>query len=582
MLKNLLTGLLRGNGTRRRDFLPTDDGDAVSTELREALRLLSVHDYAHASELCERLLRHDSGMVRAWEILGAIALGLGDCALACERFERAVALAGDDPQLLANAAEASRRAGRFERALELSQRALALQPDHAASLHARVFALEACWRSDEALEACREAIALQPDFAKLRVSYMMMLNRAAADPALVLEAHCLWGDRFCGAQQAGGVVHRNPPQPQRRLRIGYVSADLCQHAVSHFVLPLLEHHDPADFEVYCYSNAQASDDVTRRCEALAAHWRDIAYSTDQAADELIRADGIDILIDLSGHTAGNRLRLFARRPAPIQITYLGYPATTGLAQMDYRLTDACADPPGASESHYRERLLRLPHCLWCFAPPRQMPEVSALPGARAGHITFGSLNSMFKLTPALVALWARLLRELPASKLVLATVAEGESRRRIAREFEANGIDPARLEFHGFLPRNEFWGLHSRIDLALDSFPCNGGATTCETLWLGVPVVSLAGAMFQSRAGLSILSNVGLAELVAHQPEDYVRIALDLARDPERLAQLRSGMRSRMRASPLLDAPGFTRDFEAACRSAWKQWCEQGPRAGAC
>jgi protein O-GlcNAc transferase len=271
--------------------------------------------------------------------------------------------------------------------------------------------------------------------------------------------------------------------------------------------------------------------------------------------------------------------VFARKPAPVQMTYLGYPATTGLAQMDYRITDGRADPHGVSEGRYVERLLRMPHSLWCFAPPPQMPEVEPLPASRAGHITFGSLNSMFKLTPRLLALWSRLLCGLPASRLVLATVPEGAPRARIAREFEAHGVDRARLEFHGVLPWREFWALHGRVDIALDAFPCNGGATTCETLWLGVPLVTRAGDVFLSRAGLSILSTVGLPELVAGSEDEYLRIAHELALDRTRLAELRRGLRERMRASPLLDAAVFTRDLEDCFRAAWRQWCANATAA---
>ena len=577
MLKGLLSGLLRRGDAAR------VAGDTAAPQIEQAIRLLQLHDAAGAARMCERVLERDPGMVKAWELLGVAALNLGDYPLATECFERVLALAGDDAQALANAAEANRRADRGDRALELIECALALKPGFAPFLHIRVLALETSWRSDEALAACREALRLHPDFAGLHTSHMTLLNRAGADPALILEAHCRWAER-CAASDSITPQHRNPPQAERRLRIGYVSADFRRHAMSDFVLPLLEHHDPAYVEAYCYSNTPVNDDITRRCEELAPNWRDIVSLPDVDADDLIRNDGIDILIDLSGHASGNRLGLFARKPAPVQATYLGYPGTTGLAQMDYRITDARADPPGLSEAHYREQLLRLPHSLWCFAPPLQMPEVGPLPAFATGHVTFGSLNSAFKLTPHLVALWSRLLVALPDSKLVLAGVPAGAPRTRISREFETNGIDSARLEFHGFLPWDEFWALHGRIDIALDSFPCNGGATTCETLWLGVPLVNLAGEAFLSRAGLSILTTIGLPELVAHSEDEYLRIACHLARDQTCLARLRSGMRERMRASPLLAAAVFTRDLEDCYRTVWRRWCarQTAARGGAC
>ncbi len=574
MLKSLLTGLLRRDAPRAAD---------PAAQIQQAVRLLQQHDDAGAARLCERLVRRDPRLVKAWELLGVAALNLGEYALAAERFEHVLALSGDEAQALANAAEANRRADRSGRALELIERALALRPDFAAFLHVRVLALESCWRSDAALAACRAALALHPDFAKLHTSYFTLLSRAGADPQDILEAHRHWAARFA-AVPAAAAQHRNSPEPGRRLRIGYVSGDFRRHAVSHFVLPLLEHHDAAQFEVYCYSNTPKTDAITRRCESLAAQWRDITSLDDPAAAQLVRGDGIDLLIDLSGHTSGNRLGLFAAKPAPLQFTYLGYPATTGMAQMDYRLSDGRADPPGASDARYVEHLLRLPHSLWCFAPPPQMPGVGPLPALAAGHVTFGSLNSVYKLTPPLLALWSRLLAALPGSKLLLATVPAGEPQQRITREFEAKGIDPARLEFYGFLSWGEFWALHQRIDIALDSYPVNGGATSCESLWLGTPLVSRAGNDFLARAGLSLLSTVGLAELVAQDEDEYLRIALELARDLPRLAQLRAGLRERMRASPLLAAAAFTRDLESLYRTAWTQWCaaRDAARGGAC
>lgn len=567
MLKSLLAGLLRRNP-------PRAAGAAPAAGIEQAVRLLQLHDDAGAARICEQLLEREPRLVKAWELLGVAALNQAEYALACERFERVLALEGEKAQALANAAEANRRADRCGRALELIERALALEPEFAPFLHIRVLALEGCWRSDEALAACREALRLHPELAKLHTTYFTLLNRAGADPLLILDAHRRWAERFA-APRAPAPQHANSPQPARRLRIGYVSADFREHAASHFVLPLLEHHDPARFEVYCYSSTPKTDAITRRCEQLAAHWRDIFPLDDAAAEALVRGDGIDILIDLSGHTSGNRLGLFAAKPAPVQITYLGYPATTGMAQMDYRITDGRADPAGVSEPRYVERLLRLPHSLWCFAPPPQMPGVGPLPALTAGHITFGSLNSMYKLTPALLALWSRLLRALPGSRLLLATVPAGEPRERIARAFEANGVASSRLEFHGFLRWEEFWALHQRIDIALDSYPCNGGTTTCEGLWLGVPLVSLAGDAFLARAGLSLLSTIGLTQLVAHGEDQYLRIALDLAGDTTRLAELRAGLRERMRASPLLAAAAFTRDLEDCYRNAWTRWCAQ-------
>jgi protein O-GlcNAc transferase len=549
-------------------------GAAAAPQIEQAGRLLQLHDAAGAARICEQVIELNPGLVKAWELLGVAALNLGDYPLAAERFERVLALVGDDPQALANAAEANRRADRCDQALALIGRALARKPGFAPFLHIHVLALESCWRSDEALAACREALRLHPDFAGLHTSYMSLLIRTGADPALILDAHRRWGERF-GATRTSNPRHRNPPQAERRLRIGYVSADFRQHAVSNFVLPLLEHHDPALLQVHCYSNTPKTDEITRRCEALASHWRDIVALPDAAAEDLIRSDGIDILIDLSGHTSGNRLGVFARKPAPVQVTYLGYAATTGMSAMDYRVTDAMVDPPGASDGYYTEKLLRLPHSLWCFQPSAAMPEPATAPSLRAGRITFGSLNAMAKLTPRMIALWSRLLLSVPDSRLLIAAVPEGGARERIAAEFACHAVSAQILSFHASMELERFWGLHGEIDIALDAFPYNGATTTCIALWLGVPVVSLAGNLLWSRCGSSLLSGIGLQELVAQSEEEYLLIARRLAQDRARLSQLRQGMRERMLASPLMDAKRFTRDLEGCYRAVWRQWCRQ-------
>jgi len=354
-----------------------------------------------------------------------------------------------------------------------------------------------------------------------------------------------------------------------------LQGDFREHAAASFIEPILAAHDPAGFETYCYSSTEKIDATTARLRALATCWRDVRWQDDAAVARMVRADAIDILVDLSGHTSGNRLLVFARKPAPVQMAYLGYPATTGMSAMDYRLTDAIVDPPGAADGYYTERLLRLPHSLWCFRPPASMPEPGPLPALRSGRITFGSLNSMLKLTPQMIALWSRLILSVPGSRLLIAAVPEGEARARLSAEFARHGVPVQTLAFHAPMELERFWALHAEIDIALDAFPYNGGATTCAALWLGVPVVSLAGKLLWSRCGLSLLSGIGLQELVAHTEEEYLSIARRLAHERERLSQLRQQLRQRMRASALLDEAGFTRALEALYRGAWQQWCGQ-------
>lgn len=544
------------------------------TSLRQALALFRQRDYASAEELCEQISARDPAAVGPWELLGAIAFECGDSELARERFEAALRLAGDRLQALCNAAEANRQAGGHARALELTARALALDPENGPAMHIRALALQSCWRMDEALALYRRLVESHPGLAAPYASYLFLLALLGADAQTVREAHCRWAREQAEPLRAGMAGHVNSRDPRRRLRIGYVSADFREHALSSFIEPILARHDRDGFEIHCYSSTENIDATTARLRARTDGWCDIRWQDDAAVADLIRADAIDILVDLSGHTSGNRLGVFARKPAPVQITYLGYPSTTGMSAMDWRLTDGIADPAGTSERYYTERLLRLPHSLWCYQPSAAMPEPGPPPALSRGGITFGSPNSLFKLTPHIIAPWSRLLLSVPGSRLLLATIPDGEARERILADFARHGVPAESLSIRAPLPREGFWALYREIDLALDTWPCNGGATTCETLWSGVPVVSLAGELFQSRAGFSLLSAIGLPELVAHTEEEYLRIARELAADRGRLSQLRQGMRQRMRASRLMDATSFARDLEALYRSAWQDWCD--------
>jgi predicted O-linked N-acetylglucosamine transferase (SPINDLY family) len=361
------------------------------------------------------------------------------------------------------------------------------------------------------------------------------------------------------------------------LRIGYVSADFRDHPVGRFLLPLLQRHDSRKFEVFCYSNGPHVDAITKSLQRHAHRWRSIIGQNDDEAAEQIRADRIDLLVDLSGHTSGNRLLVFARKPAPVQVNYLGYPGTTGLTAMDYRLTDRFADPPGLTEPLHVEKLQHLPRTNWCFAPPQDSPPLEPPPAIRRGCVTFGSFNNFGKMTGAMFAVWAEILRQVPGSRLLLkapALRAQG-TRQRILGNFAAQGIEANRLDLHDWQPDYaSHLALYGEMDIALDTFPYNGTTTTCDALWMGVPVVTLAGQSHVSRVGLSLLSNVRLPETIATTAEEYIRLAVQLAHDPDRLKILRAQLRERLTTSPLMDADGFTRDVEAAYRQIWRIWCE--------
>lgn len=373
--------------------------------------------------------------------------------------------------------------------------------------------------------------------------------------------------------------HSNDRSPDRRLRIGYVSSDFRQHSVGYFIEPVLAHHDHGRFEIFCYSDHFQEDEVTERLKSHADHWRRLVGLSDEQAANQIRADQIDILIDLVGHMGGNRLLVFARKPAPIQVTWLGYPNTTGLSAMDYRLTDGFADPPGTTEHLHSEKLIRLPECFSCYRPLSDAPEISELPAREKRYVTFGSFNNQAKITPEVIAVWARILQSILGSHLTLKNPALGDetTQQMVQNSFAELGITPERLELLGHDPSQRLHLERYRsIDIGLDPFPYNGATTTCEALWMGVPVVTLAGKTHAGRVGVSQLSNLGLTELIGHTPEEYVAVAMRLSADLERLSALRTELRSRMAGSPLMDGPRFTKNLEEACLTMWKEWCIKG------
>jgi protein O-GlcNAc transferase len=489
-------------------------------------------------------------------------------------FERAVAL---DPNLIAvrfNLGNLLFGANLLDDAAVQYTAILALQPHNPDVLNNVGMLLLQSGRATEAVRMFRDVLTAHPDFDAARNNLLLALTLAPGHaPEELLAEHLHHAMRMQNARVMNRTDFPNPREPQRRLRIGYVSGDFKNHPVAWFMTQILAHHDAARFEIFCYSNWYKTDAVTNAIKQHAHAWRQIDDLADDAVAQLVREDGIDILVDLSGHSNGGRLGVFALKPAPVQMTYLGYANTTGLATIDYRITDAYGDPVGISDGYYVEKLIRMPECMWCYTPHDDMPDAGAMPATASGHVTFGSFNNAAKINSELTALWSRVLHAAPGSKLVIACLPEGRTRERLRLEFISHGIDASRIELLGRLPTQEFWRLHQRVDIALDSFPCNGGTTTCDTLWMGVPVVTWCGERFASRAGYSILTNVGLENLVGYDADEYVAVASALAADLMRLGKLRVGLRERLRASPLLDVARFTRHLESAYREAWESWC---------
>ncbi len=570
MLKRLMRQLLRARGA---DVLVRGRAELIERGRAERER----GELAASLASLEAALQHDARDVAVLAELGLTYRALGRRDEARAAFERAAASDPGSVLPLMYLGNLAHEAARLDDAVAAYRAALAIDT-HNAALHYNL-ALTLMLRGEAAgaVAAFRDCLAEAPDYAEARSSLLFALNLSdSASPEDSAAEHFEWGRRIADPLSRERVFS-NPRETERRLRIGYVSADFFEHAATDFIHSFLPHHEPGLYAITCYCNAP----MPEASRGLYGHtWRDIRALDDAQTASLVKQDAIDVLVDLSGHTRGNRLLAFARRPAPLQLTFLGYPNTTGMRAMDYRLTDAYADPPGVTEGRYRERLLRMPHSLWCYRMPAD--DVAAegpLPALEKGHVTFGSMNNVVKLNAELIGLWAGLLLQVPDARLLLATIPPGNARERVLRIFLEKGVDARRLEFSDRLSKSEFRALHQQVDIALDSYPCNGGATTCETLWLGVPVVSLAGDVFQSRAGLSLLAAVGLPQLVACNAAEYLAIAGDLARDLGRLQRLRADLRETMRRSPLCDAEAYTRALEHIYRGIWREWCES-PAAG--
>lgn len=458
----------------------------------------------------------------------------------------------------------------FERAVETSAR-----PIMALSNLGNV--LSDCGRVDEAVRSYRRALAIDPTVAVVNSNLLLALNYTSSNGAEdLLREHLIFARNCAQRFYPLSPVYSNQKQADRVLRIGYVSPDFRRHSVAYFIEPVIRAHNRDAVEVFCYADVRAPDDVTERIRADADQWRDIAGLSDQRVSEIIRGDGIDILVDLTGHTENNRMLLFARKPAPVQVSWIGYPATTGLFTVNYKIVDAVTDPPGMTEGHYSEQLIRLPDSFLCYLPEKEAPAVSELPATSNGRVTFASFNNLAKVSEELASLWGELFRELPAARLILKARAFASARARshLIEMFRRHGIDGDRIELMPFIPgQSGHLGVYNKVDIALDTYPYNGTTTTCEALYMGVPVITLAGGTHASRVGASLLTNAGLPELIAGSPDEYVRIAKTLAGDRGRLAGLRAGLRNRVSGGPLTDAKRFVVNLERAYREMWRRWC---------
>ena len=504
-------------------------------------------------------------------------LGRLEAAITC--YEQAIRIQPDYVDAHSNMGMVLSDIGRRDAAIVACRRAIELDPNYAQAYNNLAVAVLALGRVDEAIANARKATELNPQSAPQQSNLLYMLNyHQHHDPAAIYAEHLRWGREHADPLTAASAPHANDRTPGRRLRVGYVSAHFFTHAVNFFTEPILASHDHAQFEVFCYSNVERDDQTTARLRPFADHWREITHASDAQAAEMVRRDQIDILVDLAGHIGGTRLLLFAHKPAPIQVTYIGYQNTTGMAAMDYRLTDDWSDPPGTNDEFYTEKLVRLPVSFFCFQPSANAPPVNSLPALANGYVTFGSFNNFAKVTPEVLATWARLLAAVPKSRLIVLANAERSLAEYFEETFRKQGIETNRVTIADRRPHGEYLELIRQVDVVLDPFPFNGHTTTCDSLWQGVPVVTLAGSSYVSRFGGSGLVTLGLQELIVRSPAEYIEIAAGLAGNLDRLQDLRSTLRQRMAASPLLDFVGFTRNLEVAYRRMCTDWCATGRR----
>ena len=543
---------------------------AYHSNLAGVLGLTGDHEQAAAH--LRRAVVLDPNLPDAHHNLGVACEFLGRLQDAVKAHREALRLRPEYPEAHNHLGNALRKLGRIREAVECHRRAIALRPEYAEAYSSLAAAL-AQQGDQEGVVAChRKAVALQPGAAASHSALLYSMHYHPASTArMLLDEARQWARHHATGPTVVQGRHGNDRHPDRRLRIGYLSPDFRDHTIPRLIAPVLIAHDRSQVEVFCYASVRQPDHVTDRLRSIADAWRDISRLPDPDAADLIRRDRIDILVELAGHWAGNRMTLMARKPAPVQVQ-IGYPGTTGLEAIEYRITDPYSDPPGLTDDYFTERLVRLPECAWCYDPDQNSPPVAPLPARKAGHVTFGCLNNPIKVTDPALQLWSRILAAVAGSRLLLMS-AEGCDDAVLHGRLRRLAIDPGRVDPVRRQPRDGYLALFDRIDIALDPFPYNGETTTCDGLWMGVPLVTLAGSSCVSRRGVSHLTNVGLADLTCNTPDDYVRTAVDLAADLPTLERIRVELRDRMRSSPITDGKRYTRNLEVAYRQMWQRWC---------
>jgi len=512
----------------------------------------------------------------AWATFGAVNGQLGMLPEAVRCFKKSLSIRRNNALVYLNLGQACSQMKLYEEAVQSYNTAISLAPQSHVVYKNLGFVLTGQGKVEEAIKSYRKALDIKPDYDQAHSNLAYALNYLPDCDADTLYAeHRRW--ESCQIPKALSVAdHDNSPDPERILRVGYLSADFRRHSVACFFEPLLDCHNAQEVTTFCYANVEKPDAVTERLHSKADFWRDVSAMSDDEAAGLIRSDGIDILVDLAGHTGGNRLLVAARKPAPVQVACIGYPVTTGLCAIDYRITDEWVDPPGMTEQYYTESLLRIEHGQHCYRPPEDSPDPVSSPEEINGFITFGTFNGLPKINRTVIRAWAAILETIPDSRLLIKNGSLGDpgTCRYVISLLGEAGIDPARVDLHGLVNSfEEHLACYGRMDISLDTFPYNGVTTTCEALWMGVPVITMTGDMPACRYGESLLNQVGLSDFIASDVDSYIRIAVGLAADRPLRSRLRKELRTRMQDSPLCDVPAYVARIEAAYRQVWRDWC---------
>jgi predicted O-linked N-acetylglucosamine transferase (SPINDLY family)/precorrin-6B methylase 2 len=508
--------------------------------------------------------------------MGAALKESGDLKGAIPFFQKAVELNQNNNEASYNLGGSYQALGELNLAIKWYEFTLSHNPEYLIAYTNLVGIYKDQGQIEKAVDGFRQTALRDPSNAVANSNLLFCLNYLENTcPDAVFRDHQEWARRHAPEDSWDIQSFPGDAIPNRRIRVGYVSADFRVHSVAFFIHPIIQGHNREQFEVFCYADVGKPDEVTQVMMKTADHWQNIFQMSDDQVFQWIQRDQIDILVDLAGHSGSNRMKLFACKPAPVQVAYLGYPNTTGLSAMDYRITDATADPPGLTDSYYTEELIRLPGGFLCYHPSLGSPDVSDPPCLKNGYITFGSFNNRAKINSKVIALWSDLLKHVNNSRLILKSsiASDQDAKQQLLSLFVQNGIDDSRIEIMSFLPFGEHLKQYLRVDIALDTFPYNGTTTTFEALWMGVPVITLAGDTHASRVGASILSQVGLDAWVISSVGDYLNNSQSLANDIDSLKSLRMSLRQRLQNSSLMDNNGFVLKLETAYRRIWRNWC---------